>query len=114
LENRLHGYIIVNQQLSRLQIGYNPVTSVTPLSINNLAEPSKSATGWQQAGNIPGTYLLSSILHPPSSILTATRPRQNMTMTLTRIAERDIPMSIQNEISEGGLYWVWRVAQGRM
>ncbi len=26
LENRLHGYIVVNQQLSRLQVGYNRVT----------------------------------------------------------------------------------------
>src|SRR5581483_4478726 len=26
VENRLHGYIVVHQQLSRLQLGYNPVT----------------------------------------------------------------------------------------
>jgi hypothetical protein len=36
LENRLHGYIVVHQQLNRLQIGYTPVTPVTSLSINNL------------------------------------------------------------------------------
>jgi len=28
VENRLHGYIVVHQQLSRLQLGYTPVTQL--------------------------------------------------------------------------------------
>jgi hypothetical protein len=44
LENRLHGYIVVHQQLNRLQIGNRPVTSVTSLSINNLVSNSPATS----------------------------------------------------------------------
>ena len=36
LATRYIRYIVVNQQLNPLQIGYRPVTPVTPLSISNL------------------------------------------------------------------------------
>jgi hypothetical protein len=37
LETRYNRYIVINQPLNLLQIGYRPVTPVTSLSISNLA-----------------------------------------------------------------------------
>ncbi len=48
LETRYNRYIVINQQLNPLQIGYRPVTPVTSLSINNLESVNQ-----QQTGNIP-------------------------------------------------------------